>query len=427
MSDDRQSLESPMLQPVRGASETGPTAFRFEFRDHSLLLDCGACEGDSPDWIDDLPPIDACWVSHAHRDHLGALPELVEKHPQVTVLASPQTRQLAISSLTARSDVSHPRAEAIADRITVVEDSSTCVLESGSGSEISIKTFEAGHIPGARMLGIGPCETAPAGWLLYTGDFSLDSNDVRTGASVRELEACAIHTLLCEGTLATEKKADETDFEKQLQSLRRYVSDCSGGCLVPVESMGESVQMWRALRTLEPPPVFHDALVPALELGGFESQSRCASSPETADEATCRSLLDADRIVVAPGDQMSPTTASYRLRDKLLSHPDARIALINRVQKGTPASHLLAAANSRDSRLPDVGPVRAGVQQFYLPNHATRSELIEFIDMVGAEHTLLVHGDRGGLYALKRALENKHPTMDVAVPTNGEQYFLAPD
>ena len=55
------------------------------------------------DLIEDSP-VDFVLISHAHMDHISSLPYLVQKHPYIKVIATPQTR--AIAELTLHNSVS---------------------------------------------------------------------------------------------------------------------------------------------------------------------------------------------------------------------------------------------------------------------------------------------------------------------------------
>ena len=52
----------------------------------------------------DDKPVDFVLISHAHQDHLNALPFLVKKLPHIKIITTPQTRALA--ELTLRNSIS---------------------------------------------------------------------------------------------------------------------------------------------------------------------------------------------------------------------------------------------------------------------------------------------------------------------------------
>lgn len=89
--------------PLSGGAHLGANAFlvRISFSVETLqsagepqtstveiLLDAGATSTEEPAWMEHLQRPDVVWISHAHWDHLGALPHLAKRLGQLTVLAS---------------------------------------------------------------------------------------------------------------------------------------------------------------------------------------------------------------------------------------------------------------------------------------------------------------------------------------------------
>ena len=98
------------LIPLGGAGEIGASCFYLNIEGTGIILDCGMHPKKTG--IDSLPafdlikdlPVDFVLISHAHQDHLGALPFLVKNHPYVRIITTPQTR--AIAELTLHDSVS---------------------------------------------------------------------------------------------------------------------------------------------------------------------------------------------------------------------------------------------------------------------------------------------------------------------------------
>jgi len=87
--------------PLGGAGEIGASCFYLNIAGTGIILDCGMHPQKTGlealpafDLIKDLP-IDFVLISHAHQDHLSALPFLVQRHPYIRIITTPQTRALA--------------------------------------------------------------------------------------------------------------------------------------------------------------------------------------------------------------------------------------------------------------------------------------------------------------------------------------------
>jgi cleavage and polyadenylation specificity factor subunit 3 len=96
--------------PLGGAGEIGANCYYLNIEGTGILLDCGMHPQKLGldalpkfDLIEELP-VDFVLISHAHMDHISSLPYLVQKHPYIKIISTPQTR--AIAELTLHNSVS---------------------------------------------------------------------------------------------------------------------------------------------------------------------------------------------------------------------------------------------------------------------------------------------------------------------------------
>ena len=85
-----------------GADEVGASCMMVEISGHRMVVDCGVrMSGPGPECLPDLGPIEsagdveAIILTHAHLDHVGALPVLAPRFPLAPVFMTPATLQLA--------------------------------------------------------------------------------------------------------------------------------------------------------------------------------------------------------------------------------------------------------------------------------------------------------------------------------------------
>ena len=96
--------------PLGGAGEIGANCYYLNLDGLGVILDCGMHPQKTG--LDSLPkfdflnnkPTDYVLISHAHQDHLNALPFLIKKFPHLKIVTTPQTR--AVAELTLHNSIS---------------------------------------------------------------------------------------------------------------------------------------------------------------------------------------------------------------------------------------------------------------------------------------------------------------------------------
>ena len=157
------------IVPLGGLGEIGRNMTVFEHGGRLLIVDCGVLFPDPdqpgvdlilPDfgYLDGrLDQVEALVLTHAHEDHIGAIPYLLRERPDIPLVGSRLTLALVQSKL----------AEHRLDPVTVE------VVEGGRGSfgPFDCEFLAVNHsIPDALAVAI----RTPAGLVLHTGDFKMD-------------------------------------------------------------------------------------------------------------------------------------------------------------------------------------------------------------------------------------------------------------
>ncbi len=152
-----------------GLGEVGRNMTVFEFGGRLLLVDCGVLFPDPdtpgvdlilPDFtaIDDrLDDVEALVLTHAHEDHIGAVPYLLRRRADIPLVGSRLTLALVASKLTEHR---------ITPEVIEVDAGGT-----GQLGPFGLEFFAVNHsIPDALAVAI----RTGAGVVLHTGDFKMD-------------------------------------------------------------------------------------------------------------------------------------------------------------------------------------------------------------------------------------------------------------
>ena len=160
--------------PLGGVGEIGKNMYVFEYRDEIVVIDCGLMFPDEEMFGIDLVIPDIAYlkerrdhvkaflITHAHEDHVGALPYVLPEFPGVPVYASTLARGLLGNKIKEHKLHNNPLIP----------------LEPGDEVEIGafrVVPFRVGHsIPDAMGIAL----RTPIGTIVHTGDFKFDHTPV---------------------------------------------------------------------------------------------------------------------------------------------------------------------------------------------------------------------------------------------------------
>jgi ribonuclease J len=163
------------IYAIGGLGEIGKNMYCVQFQDEIIIMDCGIkfpedgmmginyVISDYSYLIKNRSKIKALVVSHGHEDHIGGIPFLLEKIPEIPVYATPFALALIKSKL---------EEHGILDRTELHEEQEDTVLRF---KKLSVSFFRTTHsIPDT----LGIAVHTPLGAVLFTGDFKFDLTPV---------------------------------------------------------------------------------------------------------------------------------------------------------------------------------------------------------------------------------------------------------
>jgi len=196
MSARETGLQDGVLRivPLGGIGEIGKNMTVVEYGDDIVVIDCGLMFPEEEMFGIDLVIPDVTYlkerrhkvraflITHAHEDHVGALPYVLPEFPGVPVYASTLARGLLGNKIKEHKLHNNPLR----------------ALEPGGSVEVGpfyVRGFRIGHsIPDAMGLGI----RTPLGTIIHTGDFKFDHTPVDGKLSdFHELAAYGAEGVLC--------------------------------------------------------------------------------------------------------------------------------------------------------------------------------------------------------------------------------------
>jgi ribonuclease J len=320
------SGEPLRIVPLGGVGEIGKNLTVFEYGDEIVVVDCGLAFPDEEMFGIDLVIPDVTYlkerrhkvkaflITHAHEDHVGALPYVLPAFPEVPVYASTLARGLLGTKIKEHKLRNNP------------------LLALEPGQEVTLGAFTArafriGHsIPDAMGIALG----TPLGTVVHTGDFKFDQTPVDgKGTDFHELARLGAEGVLC--LLSDSTRAETPGYTPS----ERTVGEAFRGIMEGLE--GRVIVATFASNIARIQQVF-DA---AAEFG------RKVAVIGRSMEQNTRIAMDLGYLTTKPGQQVP--------KDRLRDLPDHEVCIATTGAQGEPMAGLARMAN-RDHRFVEIVP-----------------------------------------------------------------------
>lgn len=457
------------LHLLGGASGVGASCVVVEAAGRRVLVDAGVRPG-APDplpdlaRLQDLGGIDAVVVSHAHADHIGALPLVAAAFPAVPLMASPPTAALMEVMLRDAVRIAEARLEEGGDLPAYGEAAVVRLLErvrplpllqpwpclppAGGQAGWEVTLLPAGHVLGAAMVLLD----TPDGAVLVSGDVSF-ARQRTVGAALPPRRR--VSALVLESTYGNRLHSDRAAEEARLIAQVRAVLERGGHCLIPAFALGRAQEVLLILsdarrRGLLPAeaPVWVDGLVRAVcgvyaahgEAGSatlrrllqregnpfFRAPARAVLKPQ--DRAAL--LAGPPAVIVASSGMLTGGPSAFYAA-RLAGDPRHAILITGYQDEEAPGRRLLEAAQEpvggEGQRLVPLGgaevAVSCEVARYHLSAHADGDELAALAERLHPGLTLLVHGDADARAALAEKIAGLG--LPCRLPADGDSVEIA--
>jgi ribonuclease J len=416
--------------PLGGVGEIGKNMYVFEYDEDIVVVDCGLMFPDEEMFGIDLVIPDISYlkerkanvrafvITHAHEDHVGALPYVLPEFPGVPVYASTLARGLLGNKIKEHKLHNNPLV----------------AIEPGDELQIGpfgVMAFRIGHsIPDAMGIAL----RTPIGVVVHTGDFKFDHTPVDGKLSdfaiLAKLGADGVICLLSDSTRA--ENPGYTPSERTVGEAFREIMEPLDGRVI-VATFASNIA--RVQQVLDAAASFERQVV---VIGrSMEQNFRIAS-----DLGYLK--YDASRIVA---------------KDKLNEVPDDKLVICTTGAQGEPMAGLARMAN-RDHRFVEIkqgdtvivsaSPIpgneeyvsrtidnlfKAGANVFYhtikrahVSGHASQEELKLMLGLTKPKYFIPIHGEfRMQVQHGRLAIETGVAPENVFIIENGTPIEILED
>ncbi len=429
-----------------GVGTPGASCVVVEAAGRRVLVDAGTSAGRAPSalaqQIQALGGISAGVVTHAHWDHVGALPLILASFPRVPLITTQATLDLlritlpypdAPPSLTPKAAITATRrlnrVNALLARGVPLAFGKRFPLQTVASEPIDwwLTLVRAGHVLGAAMVLL---ET-PEGTALISGDVSRVPQRSIPGAIIPSKPDIDVFVL--ESTFGGRgyrpREIEETRIVEQIRSAL----DDGGHVLIASSAIGVAQEILLMLavarkRSAMQAKIYVDGTIPAVnavyakyaaeEYGALARNISEYGNPFTPEAGIVLPIVtQAEREAMLAG----PPSIVISPASHLQSGPSAVYA--SELAQGSPNLILLPVQEKRPNV---VGPLKAKctIDGYRLSTHATHNSLRSMAVEIGAHNTILVHGTRTArqtlatelaLHGIRCSIPNNNGTINMDI------------
>lgn len=412
-------------------------------------------------------PVHHVLISHAHHDHIGALPVLAADHPNVRIHLTPPTRHLAEVLLPSSARLQRRKlmegtssapplydvdtAEAMSFLYQDQDLGEEFLLSEDERFDVYATFYHAGHTLGsAGILLEADLDDGPFR-IFYTGDIHTQNQTILPKA---ELPEGPVDVLLLESTLGADEVAETTtrkEQEKELGEAIARVLSRGGSVLIPSFALGRAQEMLALVdrykqRGLIPQetPVYTTGQMRAV--ADLFDQTRFSSpriDPEfqvfgvkqkrtPRHDEGLRQTLSEPCIHIASSGMMFENTLSNALAKLMIPHEKHGIFFVGYSVDHSPGARLQAVVES-GAEYPEImlNPyddemqvVNAEVRRFRFSGHAHRQELLGIVEKLSPKKVILVHGETDAKQWMANAIAESWPDIEIVLPEIGQEVDL---
>jgi cleavage and polyadenylation specificity factor subunit 3 len=446
--------------PLGGAGEIGANCYYLNINGIGIILECGMHPQKTG--LDSLPnfnllvdkPTDYILISHAHQDHLNALPFLIKKFPHLKIITTPQTRAVAeltlhnaISILKRQVDesefeiYSRDEVDLLIKSINYKSYNEKFALSSlNSRSEVEAEFFDAGHIIGSA----GILLSAEGRKIFFTGDIKSSSQTLLPGA---KFPSAKIDILLTESTYGATDSSSLNNWENEVERFSSSINkviNVGGSVLIPVFALGKLQEMlstiWLQMQKNKITSVDIYTAGIGNKINLVYDYNRYVVNRNQKElilndipQKNLNELKDFEElfkfpcIVLASSGMMVESTNSFMLAKRWLQKKDSAIFTVGYMDPSTPGNVISKARRGDKIQLTDRDKkveVKCEIKNFRFSAHSKREELISIVKRLNPDEIILVHGEKESINWIGASILKQYPKKKVYAAENFKEIIF---
>jgi metallo-beta-lactamase family protein len=405
---------------------------------------------------------DAVIVSHAHIDHTGRLPLLVNKGFKGPIYATNATRELCAYMLLDSAGIQKTDYDyAVRKGLTPVEplynedDVRATMMQFKAkpyheaftvNNELSCEFIEAGHVLGSAIIVLTIQTSAGERRLAFSGDLGKPKTPIlRNPEMVQKADY-----LICESTYGDRIHEGEASVDEDVAKVIRETAARGGRIIIPAFALERTQEIVYRIQRM-----FNHKLIPEMPVWVDSPMAREVTDifrkhPELYDKELRKEVeehtfnpfsvgrvkytgsvedskaindIRGPMIVISASGMCEAGRIKHHLAHGLGDHKNS-VLIVGYQAEGTMGRDLLEGKKTVEMWEKDF-PVEAQIHQFHgFSAHAGRDDLDDFVQHIsGLKQIFLVHGEIDQQEAFKKRIE-AFSDAEVLIPEKDEEIVL---
>ncbi|TDL24172.1 Metallo-hydrolase/oxidoreductase [Rickenella mellea] len=442
--------------------EVGRSCCVLKYRGKTVVCDAGIHPAHSGmaslPFVDELDwsTVDAILITHFHLDHAASLTYIMEKtnfkdgkgkvymtHPTKAVYK--YMMQDFVRMSTSGTDALFSPLDLSMSLSAIIPVSAHQLINVCPG--ISFTPYHAGHVLGACMFLIDLAGLK----ILYTGDYSREEDRHLVKAEVPPVRP---DVLICESTYGVQSHEPREDKEQRFTSLVHSIIRRGGHVLMPTFALGRAQELllildeyWKKHPDLHNVPIYYASNLARKCMAVYQTYIHTMNSNIRSRFARRdnpfvfkhisnlgqvrgweKKVIDGPPCVILASPGFLQTGPSRELLEAWAPDPRNGLVLTGYSVEGTMARDILTDPDEITSLKGATIPRRISVDYISFSAHVDYMQNSEFIELVKAQHVILVHGEQTNMGRLRAALQSRYKDRDeeikIHTPRNLEELKL---
>lgn len=384
-----------------------------------IVMDCGVKIQPEPPKYPEIQKVDAAIISHAHLDHVGAVPMLFRKG-KMPVYMNDITLELGTMLVKDSMKVAKKEGFAVPFDKTHVKRmvKNTKIVrynEKFRVGEFSCSLWHSGHIPGSSSVMVEGNKR-----IFYTADIQTRPSHLLNPCQLPD----KVDTLIIESTYGMKVQAPRAKEEKRLIDAIEETLSNDGVALMPVFAVGRAQEVMLILKDYMNKIALDGMVKLASEIVAqygsyiktpreFRDMLKKVKFIRTNEDRA--GALKKYPIIIASAGMLGGGPAVHYLRE-IQSLGDAKVLFTGFLVEESPGRNLIETKIFENDE--ERFHVSGDLQQLELSAHADRNGLLDIIRRTKPEKVICVHGDKCAEFA--KSIEEEFDGVQAFAPKNGE-------